>query len=152
MASIYELAWQEARARLRAQDDQVTDLRARTGNVLQAVAIASTFLGAPALARLGLQALTLAGLVLFVVSIATCMYAMAPKRWFSFSIAPQVMIDALYDARDEERMYTSLSSWCHQLAEGNELQIERLARIFTLAATLAVADVVLWTLALGTTL
>jgi hypothetical protein len=80
------LALDFARDALDKQDAVLAELRARTGTLLAASSIVSSFLGATAIGRDGLSGWSIAALVALAASLALCLAILLPRSDRSFSI------------------------------------------------------------------
>ena len=84
--TLEELAYELARRTLDQQEAMIGDLHARTGTLLTATALVTTFLGARALDG-GNRVLSVIGVGLALASIVLCVYVMAPRRGLSLAIS-----------------------------------------------------------------
>jgi hypothetical protein len=107
------LALQFARDALDKQDGILAELRARTGTLLAASSIVSSFLGATAIGRDGLSGWSIVALVALGASLALCVAILLPRSDLSFSIDGPRVYEELYDLRAIlSRFTTDLRTTC----------------------------------------
>jgi hypothetical protein len=87
VASLEELAFDLSVRALGQQERVLEELRARTGALLTAAALVTSFLGARSLDHEGHPVLSIVGLVLAIASIVLSVYVLAPKQSLEFAIS-----------------------------------------------------------------
>ncbi len=141
-------------ASLRALDKQerlLEELRARTGVLLAASALAASFLGEPALD--GHHAVAVLALAAFAVSISTSLYVLLPKRDLVFSLIGSQVYEELYDLRDDvHELHRRLAYDLDRFWDENDVTMKRLFVAFRLAAVALTAEILLLLAAIGGTL
>jgi hypothetical protein len=95
------LALNFARDALDKQDAVLSELRARTGTLLAASSIVSSFLGATAIGRDGLSGWGVVALGGLAVSLALCVAILLPRSELSFSIDGPRVYEDLYELRSD---------------------------------------------------
>jgi hypothetical protein len=146
-------AYDAATSALAGQADELNQMRSRTGTLLAAGSITTSFLGAQTLSHGRLGVFGGLALVTFVGFLLPCIYVLLPKRNFIFSINGTVLYEALYEFRnDPPEYYRRLTYWLEGFWDHNQGKIESLTRFFFWGATFLTAQIVLWTLALRSTL
>ncbi len=146
---IARAAYAIARAALDAQRESVRDLRARTGALLTATSVVVSFLGARALTTNHLRGLALSGLGAFVLSLAFSLYVLLPTSKIEYLAEGGALLDLTNAHPDPATdVYRRLAATCDTIAAANELHIERIGQVFTLASAAVLVEVVLWGLQL----
>ncbi len=144
MAKLEKEAHRLAVDALRQQDNDLGDLRARTGTLLTAASLIATFLGGQALAREGLSLWIVLALVAFGFAIALCIYVLLPKDSLIFGLDAHQAYVALYAVReDEDAIDRRLTDWLQLLREENHPTVVRLTRAFKVAGFALLAEIAL---------
>ncbi len=150
---LYRVAYAEAVRALSEQQVVIDSFRSRTGLLLSAAAITTSFLGAQAL-RVGDVTppawLAIAG---FVGVALTSLAILWPRRW-EFSTGPAKIIDAYVEAKEPlpiESLHRDLSLHMYSSYNANQIGLGQLAIFFQLASALLTAEVVLWIIAIVST-
>jgi hypothetical protein len=134
------------------QDEVFSELRARTGLVLAASALAASFLGDTALDNEPLS-LTVLAPVAFACSVGASIYVLLPKRDLIFSLAGSTMYEELYEFREDiEEVYRRLAYDLDRFREQNDDALQSLLRGFRTASLALAAEVIFLLLAVGGTL
>jgi hypothetical protein len=134
------------------QDEVFRELRARTGLVLAASALAASFLGDTALDN-GPLLLTVLALVAFACSVGASIYVLLPKRDLIFSLAGSTIYEELYEFRDDiDEVYRRLAYDLDRFRERNDDALQSLVRGFRTASLALAAEVIFLLLAVGGTL
>jgi hypothetical protein len=133
------------------QDEVFRELRARTGLVLAASALAASFLGDTALDN-GPLLLTVLALVAFACSVGASIYVLLPKRDLIFSLAGSTIYEELYEFRDDiDEVYRRLAYDLDRFRERNDDALQSLVRGFRTASLALAAEVIFLLLAVGGT-
>lgn len=144
MAMLEREAHRLAADALRRQDNDLGDLRARTGTLLTAASLIATFLGGQALAREGLSLWIVLALAAFGLAIALCIYVLLPKDSLTFGLDAHRAYAALYDIREDEgEIDRRLADWLQLLREANHPTVVRLTKAFRIAGFALLAEIVL---------
>jgi hypothetical protein len=152
-AALEKTAYEAALRALAGQADEFNQMRSRTGTLLAAGSITTSFLGAQAVGHGPLGFFGGAALVAFVSFLLPCIYVLLPKRDFIFSISGTVLYENLYEFRREPaEFYRRLTYWLQGFWEHNQQKIESVTRFFLWGAISLTAQIALWALALRATL
>jgi len=130
MAGEFEkLAYEAALRGLDKQEGLIEELRTRTGVLLAASSLAASFLGQQAFQSPSPRGLAITALVAFVVSIATCVFILLPKKNLIFAEAGAGLYEGLYAVRDDmPEVYRRLAYDLDRFWESNDGKIRRLTR------------------------
>jgi hypothetical protein len=143
-----ELALDFSRHALDQQEGSLTELRNRTGTLLAASSVATSFLGSRSLDD-GLGLLGWLALVAFVVSTVAAAYVLAPKPNLVFALRGTVLFEREVSDPDGVAETTRrLAYWVERYRDANSVVIDRLFVAYRVATFALVADVTLWTLEL----
>jgi hypothetical protein len=146
------LALQFARDALDKQDGVLAELRARTGTLLAASSIVSSFLGATAISRDGLSGWSIVALVALGASLALCVAILLPRSDLSFSIDGPRVYEELYDLRGTPlEVHHRLAYDLRRRHADNQRTVERLFSTFRLACGTLALELAAWALALAVT-
>jgi hypothetical protein len=153
-ATLVELSYAAALRALDLQERGVEQLRGRTGTLLAATSLTASFLGAQSIANTkGLSTLGALALVALATSILTCIYILLPKRGFIFSVSGVRMFESLFEFKDDaDEARRHLVYWLEGYYNDNQTRIDRLGRCYAVAALALALQVLLWCVALATTL
>jgi hypothetical protein len=145
VAALETTAYELARSALAQQESSLVELRSRTGTLLSASSIATSFLGARAIERAGLSVFTLLALASFAVSVLLCVYALAPRRGLKFAIGGREVHRRL-SARDlhEADLLHELTLWLDDARVENQSDVNRVTLAVSIASGLLAAEVVLF--------
>lgn len=147
-----KLSYESSLRSLDKQDEVFSELRARTGLVLAASALAASFLGDTALDD-GPFALTVLALLAFACSVGASIYVLLPKKDLIFSLSGSTLYEELYEFRDEvEEVYRRLAYDLDRFRERNDNALQSLLRGFRTASIALAAEVIFLLLAVGGTL
>jgi hypothetical protein len=144
------LAYDLSLRTLGQQEAVLDELRSRTGILLTAIALVTSFLGARALQGGASPWFGLTGLGAAVISILVSIYVLAPKSRLTFLIDAPAVFE--YFARAESDLaeaHRTLAYWNQETWRGNQAVIDRLVSLFTKACGFLVLSVILWSLGLA---
>jgi len=151
MAAEFErLAYEEALRALDKQERLLEELRARTGVLLGASALAASFLGPSALLDPNPRSLSISALAAFVVTLAASVFVLLPKKNLVFSASGPGIYKSFYEIREEmadvyrHLVYDLQGHW-----DSNNREMLWLSRAFTLASAALVAEVLSLAFLLG---
>jgi len=144
-----DLALDLSRHALGQQESSLNELRNRTGTLLAASSIATSFLGARSLDD-GLGALGWLALAAFLSSTLSAAFVLFPRQSFIFALRGSTLFEEEFDdpggvAETSRR----LAYWIESYRDDNSLLMDRLFIAFRLAAAALVVEVILWTLELA---
>lgn len=132
-------------ASLRALDKQealLDELRSRTGILLAASSLATSFLGREAFGASGSGFLIAVALAAFIVSIAASVYVLLPKNDLVFSLVGSHVFERLYAfADDEPEVHRRLAYDLDRFWDANDRKMQRLFWAFRLAALGLVVEI-----------
>jgi hypothetical protein len=146
-----ELALEEARRALTYQAGSVDELRSRTGLLLAAAAITSSFLGSAAANQGHLGGLGIAAVVAFVAAVGSCLYILWPHEW-TFVTGPRKLLEDWADTERDQDVRRFLAECLEDHYDRNKEQTDRLMKWFQLAAVSVGAAVILGSLELTTSI
>jgi tetrahydromethanopterin S-methyltransferase subunit B len=132
------------------QERTLEELRGRTGTLLTAAALTTSFLGARALAGDADHALATVGFGFAIVSIVISVYVLAPKAVLEFAISGSAIYD--YFAREQAdfpEAQRTLAQWAQYAWDSNQDVIDRLVVAFQAACAALVGAVAVWCVALA---
>lgn len=132
-------------ASLRALDKQerlLEELRARTGILLAASALAASFLGRDAFGDSDSTVVVVVALAAFVVSIVASVYILMPKRDLVFSQSGPALYEGLYEFReDAPEAHRRLAYEQYRFWESNDGKMRSLFGAYRLAAIALVVEI-----------
>lgn len=154
MAGDFEkLAYQEAVRGLDKQEGLLEALRARTGMLLAASSIATSFLGPQAFRDPNPKALAVAALIAFALSLGATAFVLLPNGGLVFATAGYEVYEELYAVRkDMAEVYRHLTYDLQGFWEANEEGMLWLSRAFTLATGALVVEILSLVILLGANL
>jgi hypothetical protein len=134
---------------LSQQEAVLDELRRRTGTLLAATAIVTSFLGARALQDAAYKWLTIPGLGAAIVSILLSVYVLTPKAKLNFAIHGATIYEYFFRAgADLDEAHRTLAYWNRETWAANQRVLYRLVAYFRIACGGLVAAVLLWSLKL----
>jgi hypothetical protein len=149
-ATLESLAYDLAMRSLTHQEQTLEELRARTGTLLTAAALTTSFLGARALAGDANHVLATAGFGFAIVSIVVSVYVLAPKAVLEFAISGSAIYDHFARERaDLPEAQRTLAQWAQYAWDSNQDVIDRLVVAFQIACAALVGAVAVWCVALA---
>lgn len=132
-------------ASLRALDKQealLDELRSRTGILLAASSLATSFLGREAFGASRSGVLVALALIAFIVSIAASVYVLLPKNDLVFSLVGSHVFERLYEfAHDEPEVHRRLAYDLDRFWDANDAKMQRLFWAFRLGAAALVVEI-----------
>jgi len=146
-----ELAPDEARRALNYQAGTLDELRARTGLLLAAASITGSFLGAAAADDGKLGSLGVLALIAFTAAVGACVHILWPREW-TFVTSPKTLVEDWVDIDREENIRRFLAESLEGHYDSNEDQLDRLMKVFQLAAVSVGVAVILGSLELTTSI
>lgn len=143
MAGDFEkLAYEAALRGLDKQERLLEELRTRTGVLLAASSLAASFLGQQAFQDPSPRGLAIMALAAFVVSIATSVFILLPKKNLIFAEAGAGLYEGLYAVREDmPEVYRRLAYDLDRFWELNDQRINWLTRAYTVAAGALVIEI-----------
>jgi len=150
-SALAALAYELSLRTLGQQEASLNDLRARTGTLIAAASIVTSFLGGAAFARAGLDGWSGVALVAFASSITLATWVLLPKQSLIFSVQGST----LYETEIREDVFSigethrRLAYWLDAFHGANEPKLARLYSGYRLATLALLAEVALWSLQLA---
>jgi hypothetical protein len=144
-----DLAFELSLRTLGQQEAALDELRSRTGTLLTATALVTSFLGARALEDGDRKWLSISGLTASLISILLSVYILAPKSKLNFALHGAAIYEYFFRAGvDLQEAHRTLAYWNREAWETNQKVIYRLVAFFRIACGGLVASVLLWSLKL----
>jgi hypothetical protein len=144
------LAYDLALRSLHQQERTLEELRGRTGALLTATAVTTSFLGARALTTDANHVVGTVGFGFAIASIVLSVYVLAPKRVLEFAISGSAIYE--YFAGDETpfpEVQRTMSYWAQLVWDSNQAVIDRLVIWFQASCVALVGAVAIWCVALA---
>jgi hypothetical protein len=152
MASLEETSYDIAVRALEQQERSLDELRRRTGSLLTAASLVTSFLGSQAIARHGLSGWIVAALVAFAALVVLAAFVLLPKRDLVFALDAPATYHALYAVSDDENeICRRLAFWLQSFRGLNQESIRRTGRAFEVACTALTTEIALLGLGLALT-
>lgn len=143
------LAFELSLRTLNQQEAVLDELRRRTGTLLTATAVVTSFLGARALQDAAYKWLTIPGLAAAILSILLSVYVLTPKGDLNFAIHGAAIYEYFTLAgEDVNEAHRTLAYWNREAWEANERVLYRLVAFFRIACGGLLLAVLLWSLKL----
>ncbi len=145
-----QLAYDLSMRALNQQENLLTEVRARTGLLLAATAVATSLLGGRALDDGERTVLDLLAIALALVSLVLSVYVLAPKRDLTFALDGPAAYE--YFTAGQATLveaHRDLAYWNREAWEENQVIIDSMIRFFKWSCYTLVAAVVLWSAGLA---
>ena len=132
---------------LAQQEMRLDELRARTGTLLAASSVATSFLGPRAIDRNGVDTLALLALTAFAVSVIGSVSILILNPRLVFGVRGTRLFTE-ERAREESiaDVHRRLGYWLELFFDQNQATVDRLFLVYQLAAVAVLAEVMLWTI------
>lgn len=148
MPTLEELLYEMAVRSLDQQERHVAELRARTGTLLAAAALAATFLGGTAIDRAGVSPLVVPAIATLVLAVVLCMRILAPHP-MAFSLNVRALHGLLaLDCDDLRLVHLRLAYRLDRVIADNQWSVDRLSASFRAASAALAAELAFWIAAL----
>ena len=150
-SALAALAYELSLRTLGQQEAAVNELRARTGTLIAAASIVTSFLGGAAFTRAGLDGWSIVALVAFTASIASATWVLLPKEKLIFSVQGST----LYEGEIEADVFSigethrRLAYWLDGFQRDNEPKLDGLYGWYRLATVALLVEVAFWSLQLA---
>jgi len=142
VAGLAQISYDASVRALDKQESLLDELRSRTGILLAASSLATSFLGRDAFAGDASEILIVVALVAFVFSIGASVYVLLPRDDLVFSLVGSHVFESLYEsAGDEAEIHRRLAYDLDRFWEANDKKMQRLFRAFRLGATALVVEI-----------
>ncbi|MGZ8702321.1 MAG: hypothetical protein ACXWZY_08545 [Gaiellaceae bacterium] len=141
------LAYELSQRMLTQQEMRLDELRARTGTLLAASSVATSFLGPRAIDRNGVDTLALLALTAFAVSVIGSVSILILNPRLVFGVRGTRLFEE-ERAREESiaDVHRRLGYWLELFFDQNQATVDRLFLVYQLAAVAVLAEVILWTI------
>jgi hypothetical protein len=149
-SALAKLAYELSLRTLGQQEAAVNELRARTGTLIAAASIVTSFLGGAAITRAGLDAWSVAALIAFACAITAATWVLLPKELI-FSVQGST----LYETEIEADVFSigethrRLAYWLDGFHEDNDPKLDGLYGWYRLATLAVLVEVGFWSLQLA---
>jgi hypothetical protein len=152
LSELAKLAYETSLRTLSLQEASLNELRARTGTLVAAASVVTSFLGGAAFTRSGLDAWSVVALVAFVLSISAATWVLLPrKNHLIFSLHGSKLYED--EIRDDifaiGETYRRLAYWLDGFHDDNDLKINCLFAWYRGATALLLVAVVAWSVQLA---
>lgn len=132
------------------QQQQVLDnLRSRSGLLLAAASIVTSFLGGSALAGGGLSIIGWSGVGVFVLSTVSVVYILLPRGGWTFSMDADDLTKRYVKSQRHwtlPEVHLDLSRWWHKYIAANQKKIDTLMYVYQAAALFLMVAILLFLL------
>jgi len=150
-SGLARLAYELSLRTLSQQEAALNELRARTGTLIAAASIVTSFLGGAAISKHGLDVFGVLALGGFVGSIALATWVLLPKEHLIFSVQGSALFEdeIRADVFDLGETHRRLAYW---LDEYHALNLPKLDALFTCyrwSTGLLMGEVVFWSVQLA---
>lgn len=154
MATEFEkLVFEAALRGLDKQEGLLEEMRSRAGVLIAASSLAASFLGQQAYQGSNAASLVFVALVAFVVSTGASVFVLLPKKNLTFAPSGADIDAGLYAARDDlADVYRRLAYNLDHLWDSNDKEIGQVARVFTVASSALVVEILALVALLGDSL
>jgi len=138
------LAYEAALGALEKQEQVLDELRARTGVLLAASSVATSFLGGRAIAAGG-SIVVVTAMLAFGFLVAASVVVLVPRRdAFTFSVSGPDVYEALFAfRRDPNEIYRRRAYDLHRFWRANDTRIQPLFGAFQIACAALVLEIAL---------
>ena len=141
-ACLEELSFAAAERALDKQERLLEEIRARTGVLLAAASLAASFFGAEALDDPDPTWVLVVILVAFATSIGASVYALTPKKGFTFALSGPKMYEGLYPFRDDmPEVHRRLTYDLQRFWDANDHVIGRIVNAYRIAAAALAVEI-----------
>jgi hypothetical protein len=142
------LAYEAALRALDKQERVLEELRARTGVLIAAASLATSFLGQAAIGNPAPVAWTSVALAAFALAVLAGVYVLAPRRDVVFGLVAPTVLHNLYELRHEASdIHRRLADELEGYRRDNDVAVVRVTRAYRLAAGGLLAEVLVLGLA-----
>jgi hypothetical protein len=150
-SALAQLSFELSLRTLSQQESSLNELRARTGTLIAAASLVTSFLGGAAIARDGLDAWSVVALIAFVASIALATWVLLPKEHLVFSVHGSVLFEDEIEADVFEigETHRRLAYWLDGYHAENEPKVAQLFVSYRWSTVALLAEVIFWSLQLA---
>jgi hypothetical protein len=150
-SGLAKLSYELSLRTLSQQEASLNELRARTGTLIAAASIVTSFLGGAAIARDGLHVWSVLALVAFVTSIGLATWVLLPKENLVFSVYGSALFESAIEADIFEvgETHRRLAYWLDGFHDENEPKVSGLFVFYRWATAAMLVEVGFWSLQLA---
>ena len=151
-AANYEIAFEVARRGLDNQERRVDELRSRSGTLVAAEAIATSFLGSEVLKSRDVDLIALLGFVFFLFSMVSTIWVLLPKKDWRFDSSPTTLIENWFEIGDpptEREVWRKLALEWEGFWVGNQEKLDGLYWMFAWACFCLSLEIIFFGIALA---
>jgi hypothetical protein len=145
------LAYELSQRMLAQQEMRLDELRARTGTLLAASSVATSFLGPRAIDHNGVNTLALLALTAFAVSVIGSVSILILNPRLVFGVRGTRLFEE-ERAREESiaDVHRRLGYWLELFFDKNQTTVDRLFLVYQIAAVAVLVEVIVWTIKIAT--
>jgi hypothetical protein len=152
LSELAKLAYEMSLRTLSLQEASLNELRARTGTLVAAASLVTSFLGGASISRNGFDAWSVVALVTFVLSIGAATWVLLPRKdYLIFSIHGSKLFEQ--EIRDDVfaigETHRRLAYWLDGFHDDNDPKINSLFNCYRGATALLLLEVVAWSIQLA---
>jgi hypothetical protein len=150
--SAEEIAYQESVRALEMQSRTLDELRSRTGLLLAAASVVTSFLGAEVLRRDGVTTVAVLAILVFIGVVVLALLIVLPWRDWHFAQGAKTLLEDWTGDQshgDIKAMQRFLAENIEEDWDHNKQKLDSMFALFTIAAGLLGVEVVLWTVGLA---
>ena len=145
------LAYELSQRMLAQQETRLDELRARTGTLLAASSVATSFLGPRAIDRNGLNTLALLALAAFAGSVIGSVSILILNPRLIFGVRGTRLFEEEYAVEESiGDVHRRLGYWLELFFDRNQPTIDRLYLVYQISAVAVLIEVILWTVKIAT--
>lgn len=150
--ALVQLSYEAAIRSLDLQERTVEQLRTRTATLLAASSLTVSFFGVQTIQRTGgLGLFGALALLALIASIGFCVCVLLPRSGFAFCVSASKMYQDVLEIEDED-IHQRWIYWLEECLDSNQDRIDVLDRYYAIAASALLLQLILWSVALATTL
>jgi hypothetical protein len=152
-SALAQLSYELSLRTLSQQESTLNELRARTGTLIAAASLVTSFLGGAAIARHGLDVWSVLALIAFVASVTLATWVLLPEGNLIFSVHGSALFEDEIEADIFEigETYRRLAYWLDGYHAENKPKLARLFVRYRWSTVALLAEVVFWSLQLALT-
>lgn len=144
------LAYELSLRALAQQESRLDELRTRTGTLLAASSVVTSFLGPRAIDPDGVGTLAVVALAAFAVSVIGCVSILILNPRLVFGFRGTRVFEEEYAPRESiNEAHRRLAYWLEIFFDRNQPTLNRLFVLYQVAAVALLAEVILWTIELA---
>jgi hypothetical protein len=150
-SALARLSYELSLRTLTQQESSLNELRARTGTLIAAASVVTSFLGGAAIARQGIDVWSVLALVAFVASIGLATWVLLPKEHLVFSVSGSALFEdeVKADIFEIGETHRRLAYWLDAYHAENEPKVSGLFVFYRWATGAMLVEVVFWSLQLA---